>query len=244
MSSRLGCSRPSRRSPRSAALAIVGRATTISGRPWTARSAITSAEASATPASRYSIGLGRWDSGRSPRLHARSQHRRISKASRSAFLPAACGHLLSRQSGPALRQSTSRNSTSLQTKVVDGQENPTSVIKSAKFYEVQKYLSLTSHMWDMNWLIISQRLWRRYPADVTSLVSRIVNEQALIQRDDLAAQNAKGIDDLRTLGLAVNTPDAAPFREKLRASGFYKEWKEKFGAAAWAALEKYTGPIS
>ena len=134
--------------------------------------------------------------------------------------------------------------TSLQTKVVDGQENPTSVIKSAKFYEVQKYLSLTSHMWDMNWLIISQRLWRRYPADVTSLVSRIVNEQALIQREDVAAQNAKGIDDLRTLGLAVNTPDAAPFQEKLRASGFYKEWKEKFGAAAWAALEKYTGPIS
>jgi hypothetical protein len=42
----------------------------------------------------------------------------------------------------------------------------------------------------------------------------------------------------------VNTPDSAPFREKLRASGFYKEWKEKFGAAAWAALEKYTGPIS
>ena len=40
----------------------------------------------------------------------------------------------------------------LQTKVVDGQENPLALIETAKFYEVQKYCSLTNHMWDGFWM--------------------------------------------------------------------------------------------
>ena len=38
--------------------------------------------------------------------------------------------------------------------------------------------------------------------------------------------------------------DPKPFREKLQAAGFYKEWKGKYGDEAWAALEKFTGPIA
>ena len=43
--------------------------------------------------------------------------------------------------------------TALQTHVVDGQENPLSIIDTAKFYEVQKYVSITNHMWDGYWLL-------------------------------------------------------------------------------------------
>ena len=40
------------------------------------------------------------------------------------------------------------------------------------------------------------------------------------------------------------TVDPAPFRDALRAAGFYKEWREKFGEEAWKVLEKYTGELA
>jgi TRAP-type C4-dicarboxylate transport system substrate-binding protein len=43
--------------------------------------------------------------------------------------------------------------TALQTKVVDGQENPPAIIQAARLYEVQKYCSVTNHMWDGWWLL-------------------------------------------------------------------------------------------
>src|SRR5262249_40513705 len=48
----------------------------------------------------------------------------------------------------------------LQTKIADGQENPLALIESAKFYEVQKYCSLTNHAWDGFWLLANGRAWR------------------------------------------------------------------------------------
>src|SRR6185312_13338766 len=45
----------------------------------------------------------------------------------------------------------------LQTHVVDGQENPPAIISAAKLYEVQKYCSLTNHMWDGWWLLVNRR---------------------------------------------------------------------------------------
>ena len=51
--------------------------------------------------------------------------------------------------------------TSLQTKLVDGQENPLPIIDLYKFYEVQKFCSLTNHMWDGWWVLGNQRSWAR-----------------------------------------------------------------------------------
>ena len=47
----------------------------------------------------------------------------------------------------------------LQTKIVEGQENPLSLIDLFKFYEVQKYVSYTNHMWDGFWTLINGRAW-------------------------------------------------------------------------------------
>ena len=52
---------------------------------------------------------------------------------------------------------------SLQTKIVDGQENPLALIATAKLYEVQKYCSLTNHMWDGYWFLANRRAWERLP---------------------------------------------------------------------------------
>ena len=84
--------------------------------------------------------------------------------------------------------------TSLQTKVVDGQENPMSIIDAGKFYEVQKFCSLTNHVWDGHWITFNRAAWDRLPDDVKTVVARAFNEGALAQRAELAAaeQDAAG----------------------------------------------------
>jgi TRAP-type transport system periplasmic protein len=132
----------------------------------------------------------------------------------------------------------------LQTKVVDGQENPPAIISAAKLYEVQKYCSLTNHMWDGWWFLINRRVWSGVPADLRDKVAAIINEQALAQREEIAKQNTSLKGDLAAKGLIFNDVDPAPFREALSKSGFYAEWKGKFGEQAWALLEESTGKLA
>ena len=124
----------------------------------------------------------------------------------------------------------------LQTKVVDGQENPPAIISAAKLYEVQKYCSVTNHMWDGWWFLINRRAWSQVPADLQETVARIVNAACLAEREDVAQQNVNLRKDLAAAGLVFNDVDPAPFRDALSKSGFYKEWRSKFGDEAWGLL--------
>ena len=132
----------------------------------------------------------------------------------------------------------------LQTKVVDGQENPPAIISAAKLYEVQKYCSLTNHMWDGWWFLVNRRAWQGIPADVKDKVSAIINKNAVAEREEIARQNTALKSDLAAKGLIFNDVDPAPFRETLSKSGFYAEWKGKFGEEAWALLEESTGKLA
>jgi tripartite ATP-independent transporter DctP family solute receptor len=127
----------------------------------------------------------------------------------------------------------------LQTKVADGQENPLVLIDFAKFYEVQKYCSLTNHAWDGFWLLANGRLWKTVPGDVQQVLAKHFNDGAKKQRDDNARLNADLQKSLEGKGLTFNTADPAPFQEALLKAGFYKQWKDKFGAEAWNALQQY-----
>lgn len=62
-----------------------------------------------------------------------------------------------------------------------------------------------------------------------------------IKAQTLLSDDRHRVGDLQEKALAFNQPDTAAFKTALVASGFYKEWKEKFGAETWAELEKYTG---
>jgi tripartite ATP-independent transporter DctP family solute receptor len=129
----------------------------------------------------------------------------------------------------------------LQTGIVDGQENPLAIISTAKLYEVQKYLSVTNHMWDGFWFLANKRAWEAMPEDVREIVARNINEAAVKEREDVAALNATLRGELEANGMEVNDADAASFREKLTEAGFYAEWKGKYGEEAWAILEKAVG---
>jgi TRAP-type transport system periplasmic protein len=132
----------------------------------------------------------------------------------------------------------------LQTKIVDGQENPPAIISAAKLYEVQKYCSLTNYMWDGWWFLVNRKAWETVPTDLRETVSAIINAHALKQRAEVASQNIALKSDLMAKGLVFNDVDQAPFREILRQSGFYTEWQTKFGPEAWTLLEEYTGKLA
>ena len=132
----------------------------------------------------------------------------------------------------------------LQTKVADGQENPLALIESAKFYEVQKYCSLTNHAWDGFWFVASGRIWKNVPADLQEVVARHVNAAARRQRDDIARANVDLQKTLEARGLVFNKTDTAAFRQALRGAGFYTQARERFDKDAWALLARYAGDIA
>jgi TRAP-type transport system periplasmic protein len=132
----------------------------------------------------------------------------------------------------------------LQTRVVEGQENPLAIISTAKLYEVQKYCSLTNHMWDGFWFLANRRAWAALPADLQAILAKHINAAAVNERADVAKLNASLQQDLAAKGLAFNQPATAPFREKLKSAGFYAEWKGKYGDQAWELLEKAVGKLS
>jgi len=134
--------------------------------------------------------------------------------------------------------------TALQTKVVDGQENPLAIIATAKLYEVQKYCSLTNHMWDGFWFLANRRAWERLPENLRTVVAKHVNAAGVKEREDVAQLNAGLQKELTDKGMVINQPKPEAFRDKLRTAGFYAEWKGKYGDEAWSILEKYTGKLS
>ena len=133
---------------------------------------------------------------------------------------------------------------SLQTKIVDAQENPLPIIEVAKLYEVQKFCSLTNHIWDGYWFIASGRTWGGLPADLQKVVSNAINDAGLAQRADISKLNASVQAGLAAKGLQFNQPNADTFRAALRDSGFYKEWQGRFGTEAWALLEQAVGKLA
>src|SRR5690606_19014234 len=112
---------------------------------------------------------------------------------------------------------------------------------TAKLYEVQKYLSVTNHMWDGFWFLANKAAWERMPEDVREIVARNINEAAVKERADVAALNATLRGELEANGMTINDPDTTSFRKKLADAGFYAEWKKNFGDDAWAILEKAVG---
>jgi len=133
--------------------------------------------------------------------------------------------------------------TALQTRVVDGQENPLANIEFSRFYEVQKYLTMSAHMWGGYWLLANADWWKSFPADVQAIIVKNASIYTDRQRSDVMKLNDSLVGKLRSQGMTVNTPDRASMQKKLAASGYYKTTRDEFGAQAWSLLEQYTGKL-
>ena len=109
----------------------------------------------------------------------------------------------------------------LEKKVVDGQENPIGAIVSGRFYEVQKYTSLTGHVYSGVPVLMSLKRFNSLSKPQQEALQRAAKEAAAFERSQLASQDKDGLELLRKHGVQVSTPDTASFAaaaESIRAS--------------------------
>ena len=101
--------------------------------------------------------------------------------------------------------------TALQTGVMDGQENPFTQIYSAKFQEVQKYLSLTGHVYTPAYLVAGTKKWMSLPADVRKILEDTARETQAYVYQTAAADEEILLGKLKAGGIQVNTPNKDAF---------------------------------
>jgi tripartite ATP-independent transporter DctP family solute receptor len=130
---------------------------------------------------------------------------------------------------------------SLKSGIVEAQTDPLTIIELFKLYEVQKYLSLTSHVWGGFNMIASQKTWQKLPADMQRVIERNAVKYVQLQRADNQALNDSLRSKLTEQGMIFNEADTSSFRARL--GPFYARWKETVGQRAWSLLEAHAGKL-
>jgi len=106
--------------------------------------------------------------------------------------------------------------TELEQGVIDGQENPLWVMEVYKFYEIQKYMTLTRHVYSYHIDVASLRWWQTLNADSQKMIQEAMVEAAVFQRQDNRSKNAARLKFLKEKGMQVEeNPDIDAFRAKV-----------------------------
>jgi tripartite ATP-independent transporter DctP family solute receptor len=111
--------------------------------------------------------------------------------------------------------------------VVDGQENPLQNIWNGKFYEVQKHLAMTGHIYNSAYIVVSDKFWTGLPADLRRIVEEATREASNFQLDMVANLDKKLLEDLKAKGMQATFPDREAFRKATGAA--YDAFYAKFG---------------
>ena len=109
--------------------------------------------------------------------------------------------------------------TALEQRVIDGQENPVTVIFDTKFQEVQKYLSLTRHIYNAQSVLLSKRTWDKLSAEERTIIQDALNEAKAYQRQVSREKNTQMLDAVKKAGMQVNEvapQEIARIREKIK----------------------------
>ncbi len=102
--------------------------------------------------------------------------------------------------------------TALETKTIDGQENPFVTINTSKFFEVQKFLSVTRHAYTPFLVLYSKKLWDQLSKDEQAALREAAIEGQKVQRATIRANDGKALADLKAKGMQVNEISAAEQR--------------------------------
>jgi TRAP-type transport system periplasmic protein len=120
--------------------------------------------------------------------------------------------------------------TALQTGSVDGQDNPLPTVVDAKFYEVTKQISLTSHLVDLNYVAFSKAVWDKLTPEQQAIVQKAAEDAAEAGRQAQLKKEEELVSFLKEQGLDIYEPDLKAFREHVQAqyvgSEFAKAWPE------------------
>ena len=129
--------------------------------------------------------------------------------------------------------------TAMQTHVIDGTEGTLSGVIAFKWYEVQKYLSMTNHMYSGEYVAANADTWKSLPSDLQATIERNMLKYARLERADNQGGQGKMLGDVRRIGMEVVTTDANSMHAKL--GSYYTRWKDEFGTQAWVLLESAIG---
>jgi tripartite ATP-independent transporter DctP family solute receptor len=120
--------------------------------------------------------------------------------------------------------------TAMQQKTIDGQENPIPTIYLSKFYEVQKFVTLSGHVYGPHILLINKKLFDSFPAADQKIILEAAQESAKFQRALNRKMNAEQVEELKKAGMTVTalTPDQVKaFQDAVKP--VYDEWIPKIG---------------
>lgn len=123
----------------------------------------------------------------------------------------------------------------LESKAVDGQENPFAVILSNKIYEVNKFVSATNHVYAANIVLVSKRFWDKLSPVEQKIMHEAANEARGYQRQVSRAAAQKAVGELQAKGMQYN--EVAP-TEQARMRAIVKPVTDKFAASYDAGIVK------
>jgi len=106
----------------------------------------------------------------------------------------------------------------LETNTVDGQENPYNTILSSKFFEVQKYLSITNHVYSPWIVLVSKKWWDQLSKDEQKVLADAAKASRDFERKDTREEAGRALADLKGKGMQINelSPvEAGRMRDKL-----------------------------
>ena len=107
----------------------------------------------------------------------------------------------------------------LESKAIDGQENPVAVIAANKFWEVQKHIALTNHQYNPQSVIFSKKVWDTYSAAEKKVIEDSALEATKFQREQSRAAVAANLDLLKKNGMSVtqfSPEEVNKLREKMK----------------------------
>jgi tripartite ATP-independent transporter DctP family solute receptor len=126
---------------------------------------------------------------------------------------------------------------SLSQGVVDGEENPIATIWSAKFYEVQKHLALTRHVYQAIYQVVNLDIWKKLSAEQQKILREEAAAAGKLTRELLQGEENGLIEQLKQKGMAVTTPDLKPFKGAMGPA--VAEISKYAGADNVAKFQKY-----
>ncbi|WP_248930606.1 TRAP transporter substrate-binding protein [Paenibacillus hamazuiensis] len=94
--------------------------------------------------------------------------------------------------------------TAMESKTIDGQENPLTVIESNKFYEVQSYLSISKHLYTPFIFLGSKKFWDQLSDQERKIIQDAVIESGKFERELIRGENKKSLDNLKAKGMKVS----------------------------------------
>ncbi|HHX51837.1 MAG TPA: TRAP transporter substrate-binding protein DctP, partial [Clostridia bacterium] len=120
--------------------------------------------------------------------------------------------------------------TALQQGTVDGQDNPIGNVYAYRYYEVQKYITLTGHQWAGIMLMINDKLWNQIPEDYQKIMVEAAKEAETWQRKEINAREGEFLEEMKQAGMEVTilTPDEkSQFQELMKA--IWTEFEDTVG---------------